>query len=148
MSDKPRATRERRKVSLNALSSSLVPTSSPSTSRFLLRLNTRDIAGRPHRVEYPAEPVGLARGVGRDLHAAPIDEVDGQGLAAGVVEPLGRVALAQADELVAWRTFAHGRRPVEEALSELGHRRSVLGCAAYDSVRGPEGVGGEFRSSQ
>ena len=68
--------------------------------------------------------LALLQGLHQDaLHTAHVDEVDSQGLAAGVVEPLGRVALAEADELVDLADLGPWQRPVEEALIELSHRR-------------------------
>ena len=90
--------------------------------------------------------LALLQGFHQDaLHAAHVDEVDGQGLAACVVEPLGRVALAEAYELVALAHLGPRQRTVEEALDEVSHRRSVLGRAALDALRRPQGVGGQLR---
>jgi len=78
------------------------------------------------------------------LDAAHVDEVDVEGLAAGVIEALGGVALAEADELEA---LAHLRpRPgaVEETLGEDGHCGTVLCCAALDAIRRPQRVGGQL----
>ena len=94
---------------------------------------------------------GMFRGLGLfqrlhedALHAPDVDEVHLQGLSAGGVQTLGSVALSQPDELVALPHLGPRERPVEQALSEFGHRRTLLGGAALDAVGSPEGVGAQL----
>ena len=78
------------------------------------------------------------------LHSTHVDEVHLQCPAAGGIQALSGVALPQADELVSLPDSRPGSGTVEEALGELGHRRSQLGSLALDGVGAPQRVGAEF----
>ena len=87
----------------------------------------------------------LLQGLEEDaFHSAHVDQVHLQGLPAGGVQAFGGVALSQAQELVTLPDPGPGQGPVEEALSEFGHRRSLLRRAAFDAVGSPEGVGAQL----
>ena len=73
-----------------------------------------------------------------------VDEVHIQGLAAGGVQALRRVPLAQTDQLVSLPDLGPGKVTVKETLGEFGHGRSMLRRAALDAVRGAQGVGGQL----
>ena len=84
----------------------------------------------------------LFQGLHQDaLQAAHVDEVHGEGLAAGGVQALGGVALAQAQELVSLADLGLGHPALEETLGEFVHRWSQLGRLALDVVGRPGGVG-------
>ena len=86
--------------------------------------------------------LGKFQGLEQDaLHSSDVDEVHLQGFAAGGVQSLGSVALAQAQELVPLPDHGPGQRAVKEAVSEFSHCRTLLGRAALDAVGRPEGVG-------
>ena len=67
-----------------------------------------------------------------------------QGSTAGGAQAFGRVALAQADELVALPDSGPGQGAVEEAGGELAHRGALLGGLGLDAVGSPQGVGREL----
>ena len=86
--------------------------------------------------------LGLFQGLEQDaLHAAHVNQVHLQGPTAGVVQAFGRVALAQAQELVALPDPRPGQGAVEESLSEFAHRGALLSGAALDAVGCPQRVG-------
>ena len=87
----------------------------------------------------------LLQGLHQDaLDAAHVDEVHFQCSAAGGIEALGSVALAEAEQLVPLPDLGPRQRAVEEALSEFAHRRPQLGSLVLDVVRRPGGVGREL----
>ena len=89
--------------------------------------------------------LGLFQGLEQDaFHATHVDQVHLQGSAAGGIEAFGRVALAQADELVALPDSGPGQGPVKEAFGELAHRGALLGGAALDAVGRPQRVGAQL----
>ena len=89
--------------------------------------------------------LGLFQGLEQDaLHPSHVDQVHLQGSAAGRVQAFGRVALAQADELVTLPDSGPGQGAIEEAVGELAHRGALLGGAALDAVGRPQGVGAQL----
>ena len=56
----------------------------------------------------------------------------------------GSVALSQPEELVPLPDSRPRQGPVEEAVSEFGHRRTLLSGAALDTVGSPQGVGAQL----
>ena len=67
-----------------------------------------------------------------------------QGPTAGGVQAFGSVALAQPEELVALPDSRPRQGPAQEAVSEFGHRRTLIGGAALDTVGSPQGVGAQL----
>ena len=87
----------------------------------------------------------LFQGLHQDaLDAAHVNEVHLQGLPAGGIQALGRVALSQANELVALPDSGPGQGAVEEAVGELGHRGALIGGAELDAVGRPQRVSAQF----
>ena len=78
------------------------------------------------------------------LHPGHIDEFGVESPAAGGVQALGRVALPEAEQLVAPPHLGPREGAVKEPVGKFSHRRSRLGRDALDAVGPPGGVGGEL----
>jgi hypothetical protein len=75
------------------------------------------------------------------VEAADVDQVEGEGSAAGRIETGGGVLLAEGEELLALAQLRPGERPLEELRGEGFHVRTEFTRPADDAVRGPERVG-------
>ena len=78
------------------------------------------------------------------FHPVHVDEIDSQGTLAGGVETLGRVAIAQPDQLMPLADLRPRMPVVEEPLGEFAYCRPVQGRAALDALRSLHGVGGKL----
>src|SRR5712691_12920284 len=76
------------------------------------------------------------------LDAPYLQQVEAERSGAGGIQPLGRVAIRQPQELLTLTQFGPREGSVQQPLGEVTDVRSQLKRLLYHAVRRPHGVGG------